>query len=204
MHLQRQNANLGYGGNDVIVGYGQSLEGEADADGDVAYLQTIGAERLFLAEAPEETDSTLQLAISFLRPGDVFSISTLGRLGSSLECIVEALGQIAKSGAVIRIGDADVGPGTALGDALLPVSRYLAERMRSSGRSAGEPGARDDDDSDPEPRRRGRPSVLTHAQRERVQRLINEQGIPTRQVAKRFGVSTATIYRILQTPPWPD
>ncbi|GHE50454.1 resolvase [Camelimonas fluminis] len=178
------------------IGFGQAA-GEGHVS-DKTFLESSGAERIFLAESPESRLPTLAHAIAFLRQGDVFLIASLERLGRSLEDIIYSLEKISKTGAAIQVGDNDVTPGTPLGDALLPVSRYLAERIRPSPRAEMSTGAVEARGDEQERRQRGRPAVLTSAQRERAQRLVTEQGMSTRQVARRFGVSTATIYRILQ------
>jgi len=180
----------------VRIGFGLAAQEEHVSD--EAFLESCGAERVFLAATPESRLPTLAHAIAFLRQGDVFLVQSLERLGDSLEEIVAALEKVSKTGAAIQVGENDVTPGTPLGDALLPVSRYLAERIRHPA-PPNAPEASDESRRDgPERRQRGRPAVLTGAQRERAQRLVTEQGMSTRQVARRFGVSTATIYRILQ------
>jgi len=181
------------GGEEVRIGFGLAARDEHVSD--ETFLESCGAERVFLAETPESRLPTLADAIAFLRQGDVFLIRSLERLGQSLEEIVASLEKISKTGAAIQVGENDVTPGTPLGDALLPVSRYLAERIRHPSTPIASEAS---DESRPERRQRGRPTVLTGAQRERAQRLVTEQGMSTRQVARRFGVSTATIYRILQ------
>lgn len=178
------------------IGFGQAAREGVVSDN--TFLESNGAERIFLAESPESGQSTLAHAIAFLRQGDVFLIASLERLGQSLEAIVDSLEKISKTGAAIQVGESDITPGTPLGDALLPVSRYLAERIRPTPRAAGPAGGGEARNDEQERRQRGRPAVLTSAQRERAQRLVTEQGMSTRQVARRFGVSTATIYRILQ------
>lgn len=179
------------------VGYGQSTKEDDEWTCDVAFLEANNAERVFYVDIPEDRRPVLDQAIAFLRPGDLLIVSSLNRLGRTLDEIIGALGRVGRSGAAIQVGDDDVSPGTPLGDALLPVSRYLEERLNAAnGQAATATGLNGKDALSR--RQRGRPNALSDAQRERVQRLVAEQGMSTRQVARRFGVSTATIYRILQ------
>lgn len=180
------------------VGFGQSFADPEGSMQDEDFFCAAGAERVFIAAVPQDSPGVLAQAVAFLRQGNIFLISSLQRIGHSLEEVIAVLEKVGETGASIAIGQDDISPGSQLGDALLPVSKYLASYIATQRRRAAEAGHLDQSMNDRERRGRGRPAVLSVADRERVQRLITDQGLTTQQAAKRFGVSTTTIYRILQ------
>lgn len=180
------------------IGFGQTFGDPGDTLQDDALFCATCAERTFLAAGPEDTSRTLEQAVAFLRQGDVLVIARLDRLGKSLEDIIRVLAQIHATGASISIGEHDASNGSQVSDALLPAATYLASHIHGRRQRTGKTGLDKDVTSSAAPRRRGRPSLLTAVERERILALVMQQGLSTQQAATRFGVSKTTIYRIIQ------
>lgn len=181
------------GGANVLVGFGVCFA--EDGGTDQHWLESAGAERLFLVKWPEEQAFVLQQAIGFLRHGDIFMTRSLARLGPRMDGIVAALHDIAAAGATVRIGD-DIAAGSQQSMALLQASELL---KHASQPAASRQRPHEERPGRAERRVRGRPAALTDAQRERVLALVRDQQMSARVVAQRFGVSPATIYRVIQT-----
>lgn len=178
------------------IGYGIPRQDGDDSGCDETFLNNAGAERIFMSSGQIETLATLERAISHLRSGDVFLVSSIGRLGVTLEEIVVNLQRISGSGAEIQIGELGANPGSLTGDAILRVSGYLSmclpELRSKAGRESRAMGPGND-----AVRRRGRPAAIGENHHERIKTLVHSHRLPINQVALRFGVSSATIYRIL-------
>ncbi len=182
------------------IGYGWSFHTrDQQPVCDLAALNAMGAERCFVVSDPSDRSLVLEQAMGFLRPHDSFLVRSVERLGPSMSDVMNVAKALADAGAKLQILDLPPAPGNVSGDVLVAVARCLSRALETSTPVTApvdpepeEPAAR--------PGQRGRPVAIAVDHHDSVRRLVREHGQSVSQVARRFGVSAATIYRVLSRP----
>lgn len=182
-----------------ILGYArvstdrQSLDQQHDA------LTTAGAERIFTDKRSGARDDRegLTALLDYAREGDVVVVIALDRLGRSLSGIIRTIEQLTTAGVALRSLRESIDTTTAVGHMLVGIFGALAqyertlilERSQAAREAARARG-----------RHVGRPKALTPDQ-ERQIRSLHEAGETVPALVATFGVSRATVYRLLATQP---
>ena len=158
---------------------------------DLPALEGAGCDRIILVEAPQLVRLKLEELLQYLRSGDTLVVIDLDRLGKNVDEIVLMCGRLEKAGVALRVEKRDIIPGTPLGEmfskvcsclsAVLPVGRSADAVTQLAGKVIA--------------RRRGRPALLSIADKLRAQKLLVDQNASVQWVAKLLNVSPATIYR---------
>ncbi|GHE66296.1 hypothetical protein GCM10019059_27550 [Camelimonas fluminis] len=183
------------------IGYGWSFHTrDNDPVCDRAALDAMGAERCFVVSNPSGRSAILEQAMGFLRPHDSFLVRSVERLGASICDVMNVAKALADTGASLRILDLPPGSESVSGDVLVEVARCLTRALETpTSVNASHDAAPVEDQAAPTGPR-GRPMAIAAEHHVNVRCLVQEQGLSIRQVARRFGVSAATIYRILARP----
>lgn len=185
------------------IGYGWSFHTRDNKPVcDLAALDAMGAERCFVVSSPSARSLVLEQAVAFLRPNDRLLVRSVERLGASLCDVMNVAKALADAGASLQIEDLDPNrvpaPGAVSGEMLVRVAGCIAMALETP-----TPVEAPDDPDPPLPvavGQRGRPVAIAAEHHGSVRCLVREQGLSIRQVARRFDVSAATIYRILARP----
>lgn len=167
----------------------QTLDQQKDA------LNAAGIERLFHDKRSGARDDRegLTALLDYVREGDVVIVVALDRLGRSLSGIIRTVETLIAKGVHLRSLRESIDTTTAVGHMLIGIFGALAqyERTLINERSvAAREAAR------ARGRHVGRPKALTPEQ-ERQIRALHETGETVPALMATFGVSRATVYRLL-------
>jgi DNA invertase Pin-like site-specific DNA recombinase len=182
----------------TTVGYarvstsGQSLDIQLDK------LKAYGCNKVFAEKrSGRQADSRpeLQACLQFVREGDTLVISRLDRMARSILDLAKIADQLKKKGVALRVLDQALDTGTSEGKLMFSLlgafaefeNDIRAERQMDGIKRAKEKGITF-----------GRKRALTPADREKIKILREEDKYSVPQLAERFNVGVATIYRALQ------
>lgn len=183
----------------TIVGYarvsstGQSLDVQLDK------LAAYGCTKVFAEKrSGRQTDSRpeLQAALSFLREGDTLVITKLDRMARSVLDLAKIADQLRKKGVSLKVLDQAIDTSTSEGKLMFSLLASFAEfenNIRAERQMDGISKARD------KGVQFGRKRALTPEDCKKVKLLREEDKYSVPQLADRFNVGVATIYRALQT-----
>jgi len=181
-----------------VVGYarvsssGQSLDIQQDK------LRKIGCTRIFAEKrSGRQADSRpeLQACLQFLRDGDTLVITKLDRMARSVLDLAKIAELLKKKGVALKVLDQAIDTSTSEGRLMFSLlgafaqfeNDIRAERQFDGIAKAKEKGVTF-----------GRKRALTPEQCVRIQTLREEENFSASQLAERFNVGIATIYRVLQ------
>ncbi|WP_104163219.1 recombinase family protein [Cryobacterium sp. N22] len=183
-----------------LIGYARVSSRQLPTDGQRAEILAAGVRRddLYVDQGSSGARASrpqLDLALTALEPGDTFVIASLDRLGQSTQNVLAFAEDLNGRGVELRVlnlGGGDVDTATQTGSMLFTVMAALGQmeheikrervldsidRRRNAGKNLG-----------------GRPRRITNRQIRSANRLI-EDGEPTAEVVRDFGMSRATFYR---------
>lgn len=181
-----------------IVGYarvssvGQSLDVQLDK------LKAAGCTRIYSEKrSGRQADSRpeLQACLQFLRDGDTLVISRLDRMARSVLDLAKIAELLKKKGVALRVVDQAIDTSTPEGKLMFALLSGFAEfenDIRAERQSDGIAKAKEKGVTF------GRKRALTEQQCERIRTLRQEEKFSVLQLAERFNVGPATIYRALQ------
>lgn len=181
-----------------IVGYarvstaGQSLDVQLDK------LRAYGCSRIFSEKRSgrqAESRPELQSCLQFLRDGDVLVVSRLDRIARSILDLAKMADLLKKKGVALKVLDQAIDTSTSEGMlmfSLLGAFAQFENDIRAERQADGIAKARDKGVTF------GRKRALTPEQCARVRVLRAEESFSVAQLAERFNVGTATIYRALK------
>ena len=175
----------------MIIGFGIGNASDK-AQGDGPALEKAGCERIILVADALEAKFKLDEILQYTRDGDVLVVLGLDRLGGTLDAIVQTVDRLYGLKVALQV-EGCITPGTMIGDSFVEVCHALAkqgELFRQSRAAAGANGTASVE------RRRGRPGSLSGVEQERAMRMLEGGRANVREVARRFKVSPATIYRL--------
>ena len=183
-----------------LIGYARVSTRQLPTDGQRAEILAAGVRRddLYVDQGSSGARASrpqLDLALTALEPGDTFVIASLDRLGQSTQNVLALAEDLNGRGVELRVlnlGGGDVDTATPTGSMLFTVMAALGQmeheikrervldsidKRRNAGKNLG-----------------GRPRRITNRQIRSANRLI-EDGEPTAEVVRDFGMSRATFYR---------
>lgn len=181
-----------------MVGYarvssaGQSLDVQHDK------LKTFGCTRIFSEKrSGRQADSRpeLQACLQFLRDGDTIVICRLDRMARSILDLSKIADLLKRKGVALKVLDQAIDTSTSEGMLMFSLlgafaqfeNDIRAERQTDGIAKAKEKGVAF-----------GRKRALTPEQCKRIRTLREEESFSVPQLAERFNVGPATIYRALQ------
>jgi DNA invertase Pin-like site-specific DNA recombinase len=180
----------------MLIGYARVSTVDQDLALQRDALQQAGCERIFeeAASGAKENRPELAKALDHMRKGDTLVVWKLDRLARSMKQLIETVAQLEAAGVKFRSITENLGTDSAGGRFAFHVFGALAEFERSLIRertNAGLNAAR------ARGRKGGRPKSMTAEDVQAAEALLNGNVGPT-AVAKRMGVSRATLYRHLK------
>ncbi|MBE1162793.1 recombinase family protein [Dyella acidiphila] len=182
----------------TIVGYarvsttGQSLDIQLDK------LKAYGCTKVFAEKrSGRQADSRpeLQACLQFVREGDTLVISRLDRMARSILDLTKIADQLKKKGVSLKVLDQAIDTATSEGRLMFSLLASFAEfenDIRAERQLDGIAKAKERGVTF------GRKRALTLADREKIRLLREEDKYSVPQLAERFKVGVATIYRSLQ------
>ena len=177
------------------IGYARVSTDDQNLDLQHDELKRAGCENIYSehisstkAERPQ-----LQACLKALRHDDVLVIWRLDRLGRNLKELIELVNELEKKGCGLVSLKESIDTTTPAGRLVFHIFASLAqfereliqERTKAGIQSARERG-----------KVGGRPSKLTLADKTMIQALMSHQETNIKELALRFGVSRATLYRV--------
>jgi DNA invertase Pin-like site-specific DNA recombinase len=157
-------------------------------------LEEAGCERVHTEEVSGAADSrpALEECMATLREGDTLVVWRLDRFGRSLSDLVEKMDELEEKGVDFVSLTEGIDTTTAQGRLAFHIFGALAEFERELARErtmAGLQAARE------RGRVGGRPPALSEEEIPQIQALMRDEEVSAREIADRFDVSKATLYR---------
>ena len=178
----------------MLIGYARVSTQDQNLDLQTEALTKAGCKRIFndkisgsRAERPGLTK-----ALEMLREGDTLIVWKLDRLGRSVKNLVDLVGELHKQGIQFKSLTDAIDTGTPSGRFFFHVMASLAEMEREltgERTRAGLEAARQLG------RKGGRKPALDEKQIREIKALLRDPEIQVSDVAKRYGVSRATVYK---------
>jgi DNA invertase Pin-like site-specific DNA recombinase len=183
----------------TTVGYARVSSAGQSLDVQLDKLKAYGCTRVFAEKrSGRQADSRpeLQACLQFLREGDTLVISKLDRMARSILDLAKIADQLRRKGVALKVLDQAIDTGTSEGMLMFSLlgafaqfeNDIRAERQFDGIAKAKEKGVAF-----------GRKRALTPDQCARVKTLRQEENFSVPQLAERFNVGVATIYRALST-----
>lgn len=158
-------------------------------------LQQAGCELIYSEQASGKNAERPELAqcLKALRRGDILVVWRLDRLGRSLPDLVRIITDLEQRDIGFESLTEKIDTTRATGKLVFHLFAALAEFERNLIRERTQAGliaarARG--------RKGGRPRKLDDKQIREIKRLMSDPDIPVRQIAERYNVSRATIYKV--------
>ncbi|MGO3677465.1 MAG: recombinase family protein [Microbacteriaceae bacterium] len=181
------------------IGYARVSTDEQDLEAQREQLERLGvaAEHLYFDEGlsgKSRNRPGLESALKALRPGDVFVVTKLDRLGRSARDLGDISRELDSRGITLSLGGKPYDPSDPMDKMFFGMLGLFAEFERDliSARTKEALAV-------PERRRKmtGRQPKLTAAQKKQVIRLHNEGEHSPAEIGAMFGVSRQTVYRVV-------
>lgn len=184
-----------------IVGYARVSSAGQSLDIQLDKLKAHGCTRVFAEKrSGRQADSRpeLQACLQFVRDGDTLVISRLDRMARSILDLAKIADQLKKKGVSLTVLDQSINTTTSEGRLMFSLLGSFAEfenDIRAERQADGISRAKERGVTF------GRKRALTPEQCKRIKVLRQEEKFSVPQLAKRFNVGPATIYRALQESP---
>jgi DNA invertase Pin-like site-specific DNA recombinase len=177
------------------IGYARVSTDDQTLDLQLDALHQVGAETVYQEHASGKSASRPELegALKALRKGDTLSVWRLDRLGRNLADLVAIVTDLEARGIGFESVTEQIATGSSSGKLVFHLFAALAEFERSLIRertNAGLKAARK------RGRVGGRPKKLSPSERAMVKTLLEDPKTEVSAVARQFGVSRSTIYRV--------
>jgi DNA invertase Pin-like site-specific DNA recombinase len=92
------------------VGYARVPRANSNPSAQLAALKSAGASKTYLERSADNKTARpeLEKMVRYLRPGDTLVVTSLDRLGSTVDQLTDVLGQVGERGAAFRVLDAEM------------------------------------------------------------------------------------------------
>lgn len=178
----------------MLIGYARVSTQDQDLSLQLDALKEAGCKKVYTEKASgAKTDRPeLAAALEYMREGDTLVIWKLDRLARSLRQLIDTVEDMNARGVGLRSVTEAIDTGSAGGKLVFHIFAALAEFERSiiqERTQAGLKAARS------RGRTGGRPRALSEGDLKVAKALVLDPDITMDEVAKRLGVSVATLYR---------
>jgi DNA invertase Pin-like site-specific DNA recombinase len=176
------------------IGYARVSTAEQNLDLQLDALKAAGCQRIYEEHASGKKAERTELVncLKALRAGDVLVVWRLDRLGRNLADLVRIVGELESGKVELESIMEKIETVSSTGRLIFHVFAVLAEFERNVIRErtlAGLKAAR------ARGRLGGRPEKLSAKDKQQICVLLKDPAVRVKDVAKRFGVSVATLYK---------
>lgn len=180
----------------MFVGYARVSTQDQKPALQLDALKAVGCEKVFVEKASgaQRERPEMKAALDYMRAGDTLVVWKLDRLARSMKQLIETVEMLEGQGIGFRSLTEAIDTTTAGGKLVFHIFGALAEFERSIIRERTRAGL---DAAKARGRRGGRPPKLTEKDLTAARAMLAEASITVEDVAKRLGVSPATLYRHL-------
>ena len=180
----------------MFVGYARVSTQDQKPALQLDALKAVGCEKVFVEKASgaQRERPEMKAALDYMRTGDTLVVWKLDRLARSMKQLIETVEMLEGQGIGFRSLTEAIDTTTAGGKLVFHIFGALAEFERSIIRERTRAGL---DAAKARGRRGGRPPKLTDKDLTVARAMLAEASITVEDVAKRLGVSPATLYRHL-------
>ena len=178
----------------MLIGYARVSTRDQTPALQLDALEQAGCGRIFeeTASGARRDRPQLAAALDFMREGDALVVWKLDRLARSMRQLVETVGDLSGRGIGFRSLTEAIDTTTPGGLLVFHIFGALAEFERSIIQERTRAGL---DAARARGRFPGRPPALDESDRNVAAVLLRDPSIPVREVARRAGVSVATLYQ---------
>lgn len=182
------------GGGGALIGYARVSTKDQNLDRQLIALEAAGCQRVFSDKKSGKNAEREELrsALDYLRPGDTLIVSSLDRLGRSIQDLITIVGDLRKNGIGFRSLHESLDTTTPGGRLVFHVFAALAEFIRElivQGTHEGLAAAR------ARGQRLGRPPAMTEEQVRHARAMLADPEASISSIAKLLGVSRTTLYK---------
>lgn len=183
----------------MLVGYARVSTQDQKAALQLDALEAAGCDKVFREKASGAQRDRPQLAaaVDYMREGDTLVVWKLDRLARSMKQLIETVEGLEAQGIGFRSLTEAIDTTTSGGRLVFHIFGALAEFERSIIRERTRAGL---DAAKARGRTGGRPKKLTDADLRAAKAMLAEDDFTVDDVARRMGVSPATLYRYLPAP----
>lgn len=183
----------------MLVGYARVSTQDQKPALQLDALKSAGCEKVFREKASGAQRDRPQLAaaVDYIREGDTLVVWKLDRLARSVKQLIETVEGLEARGIGFRSLTEAIDTTTSGGKLVFHIFGALAEFERSIIRERTRAGL---DAAKARGRTGGRPKKLTDADLRAAKAMLADDDFTVDEVAKRMGVSQATLYRYLPAP----
>ena len=176
------------------IGYARVSTNEQNTDLQIDALKSSGCDKVFeeRASGAQRDRPELKAALEYAREGDCIVVWKLDRLARSLKQLIETVEDLEKSGIGFKSITESIDTSTSGGRLIFHIFASLAEFERSIIRERTRAGL---DAAKARGKTGGRPSKLSETDIQVAKTLLKNHDITVAEVAKKMGVSFATLYR---------
>lgn len=180
----------------MLVGYARVSTQDQNPALQLDALKALGCEKVFVEKASgaQRDRPEMKAALDYMRTGDTLVVWKLDRLARSMKQLIETVEMLEGQGIGFRSLTEAIDTTTAGGKLVFHIFGALAEFERTIIRERTRAGL---DAAKARGRRGGRPPKLTDKDLTVARAMLAEASITVEDVAKRLGVSPATLYRHL-------
>jgi DNA invertase Pin-like site-specific DNA recombinase len=186
----------------TTLGYARVSTAGQDLDAQLDTLSAAGveAERIYtdtLSGAVGTHRPGLSALLDYARDGDTVIVTAIDRLGRSVAEVTRTIADLGQRGILLRALREGIDTATPTGRAVAAIMATLAELELELGRERRAA-------SRESRRSRSLPATKPHklsADRQQLLHRLAATGEPVRELASAFGISRATAYRYLASPP---
>lgn len=180
------------------IGYARVSTDDQNLDLQTDALTKAGCETIYEEKASGKSRARPELenCLKALRAGDVLIVWRLDRLGRSLSDLVKIVGELESRGVGFESVTEKIETTTATGRLVFHLFAALAEFERNLIRERTRAGL---DAARARGRSGGRKKKLSAKEIQQVKTLMEAAVLPVKEVAEKFGVSVATLYRMRDT-----
>lgn len=176
------------------IGYAHVSTAEQNLNLQLDALKAAGCQRIYEEHASGKNVERTELVncLKALRAGDVLVVWRLDRLGRNLADLVRIVGELESGKVGLESITEKIETVSSTGRLIFHVFAVLAEFERNVIRErtlAGLKAAR------ARGRLGGRPEKLSAKDKQQIRVLLKDPAVRVKDVAKRFGVSVATLYK---------
>ena len=176
------------------IGYARTSTLDQHLDLQLDALTQLGCEKVYQEKISSVNDhrSELENCLKALRAGDTLYIWRLDRLGRSLKELISLVNRLQEMGCELVSIKENIDTSTPTGKLAFHLFASLAEFERELIRERTQAGLLS---ARARGRMGGRPQKLTDTEKVMIRQLMSDRSNSPTDIAKRFGVSRATVYR---------